>query len=509
MAVGATALIIGHVWLTNQRDVLKSASDAGAIAATLEMSRQIQADPDISDSELIAPLRAVAQRYVEFNLEYLPKDRLARAHETLEVTLSLDRANGTVEVWAEADLGGTLLSRHLPLLGGYAGPETLHTQAGVYSSRVPVEVVLAIDTSGSMGKNLDGRRDPNRDSRMQIVREAARSLVGVLDPNATDRIAVGVVPWHMTMRLDSQPRVRWARNGWAVYPRRRHYGATYRCAGGCTPPEEVQDLPSGVPGPWQGCVDEHRVTGVAQAAEPPPIADQNTTPARLAFAQAFIPGRAEFAYECVADPLPSRFRYQVCNTQGTIQDSARQWVWSAQRACPGNGSAMLGLTSDRTRIDEAIEGLAPVGTGTYSTLGVLWAHRMLSSSWKDVWGDPVHPLDPADPGNHGVRKAIVVLTDGEDNYCGKEAGACVGSPVGIDRDEACDVAKGEGSEILVIAAIPPGAVSGELADALRRCSSAADNPGGTYVFINNGDEESLRGAFHNIARQMQDMRKFL
>ena len=33
MTVGAAALISNYVWLVDQRDVLKSASDAGAVAA--------------------------------------------------------------------------------------------------------------------------------------------------------------------------------------------------------------------------------------------------------------------------------------------------------------------------------------------------------------------------------------------------------------------------------------------------------------------------------------------
>ena len=52
MTVGASALIIDHVWLVDQRDVLKSAADAAAVAATLEMERELDRNPEISDGEL-------------------------------------------------------------------------------------------------------------------------------------------------------------------------------------------------------------------------------------------------------------------------------------------------------------------------------------------------------------------------------------------------------------------------------------------------------------------------
>ena len=141
-----------------------------------------------------------------------------------------------------------------------------------------------------------------------------------------------------------------------------------------------------------------------------------------------------------------------------------------------------------------------VGVRTYSTAGVLWAQRMLSHQWKRTWGDPEHPLDPAVAENESLRKVIVLLTDGEDTYCGWDPGAC-------DRNEACTLAKYAGSEIFVVAAMPPEDVSSDLAQSLRRCSSEADNPGGTYVFINNENEEGLRAAFHEIANQLLEVRR--
>ena len=47
-----------------------------------------------------------------------------------------------------------------------------------------------------------------RKSRMQIVKEAASKLVAILDPKADNRVAVGVVPWHINVRLSETARQR-------------------------------------------------------------------------------------------------------------------------------------------------------------------------------------------------------------------------------------------------------------------------------------------------------------
>ena len=120
MTVGGTALIIAHTWLVDQRDLLKFASDAGAVAATLEMNRRLAEHPRISDDDLRAAFEPVARRYVIVNLQHLAEDRRARAVESLVVEAVPDRALETVNVSAESDLGGTLLSRHLPLLENFA-----------------------------------------------------------------------------------------------------------------------------------------------------------------------------------------------------------------------------------------------------------------------------------------------------------------------------------------------------------------------------------------------------
>ena len=293
ITVGASALVTDHKWLVDQRDVLKSAADAAGIAATLEMTRILDAQPTISDADLRVALEPVARRYVELNLGHLSRDRYDQAIATLVVDIVLQRARRTVDVSAEADLGGTLLAHHIPIFESAVIPKSLRVATQVESVTTPIEVVLAIDVSTSMDRMLDGSEstcaycleqwyqdlfgtniDADRDSanrRIEIVKRAARNLVDILGPGAENRVAVGVVPWHTQVRLDSDAISEWTRLGWAKYPTRRVYGEPYACRGdNCTPPAPVeQTLASAAPEDWKGCLDTHRMGSVGTRASVP------------------------------------------------------------------------------------------------------------------------------------------------------------------------------------------------------------------------------------------------
>ena len=147
---------------------------------------------------------------------------------------------------------------------------------------------------------------------------------------------------------------------------------------------------------------------------------------------------------------------------------------SPQRDCAYGTATILPLSTNPDEIKERIEKLSPVGSLTYSALGLLWGQRLLMPSWKSAWGGSgAHPLDPS-AGEDEVRKAIVLLTDGEDTYCGRGKHDCKDSPVGIWRAEACDEAKSRGTEIFVVAAMDPKNIS----NPVRQSSRAVLQPEG-------------------------------
>ena len=510
MVVGASALIVDHTWLVDQRDVLKSASDAAAVAATIELKRL---PTDTTDEVVQETLTQVAKNYVTLNLAYLPQARLTRAKETLAVAVTPNRGASTVDVAASADLGGTLFTRHLPLAGSSTGPATIAVAAKVESLTVPIEVVLAIDTSGSMGRTLLGyspswHPDTNtgQKSRMRIVKDAASQLVDILDPTADNEDAIGGVPWHIAVRLGETARQGWDTNGWVEYPKTRHYDAHYDCEpyGACAGTASSDTLPADPGETWKGCLDEHRVD-VQDHADLPADADLLNLPSDSAFAQAIFPSLQGVGYDCLAPPLPDDLNYQLCYAEDSHESDVIYGERDPQPDCGDDVPSMLALTTNRTAINAAIEALEPVGNRTHSSLGVLWGQRLLMHTWKGVWGGAVHPVDPTTGVNRGTRKAIVLLTDGEDNPCGLADPFCTYNDVGLVRSTACKAAKDEGTEIFVIAAM--ASVSSDLADSLKACSSQADKPDGTYAFLNNSDAATLEAAFADIAEQLRVYRR--
>ena len=521
MVVAAAALIVDHNWLYGQRDIIKSASDSAAVAATIEMRRPGILDKYKTDKELEDHLKEVVKNYMLLNLTHLSAEQFEEAKDSLVVLEAKpDRKAKSVSVKVSADLGGTLFSRDLPIMGEYKGPEQIGGEAAVEGVSNPIELVLAIDVSGSMGRRLDGEvaEGDGSDSRMEIVKGAAQTLVGIVGPDEDKRIAVGLVPWQAQVRLEESMRREWERRSWAKYPKKRHFGATYKCnpANSCTSLAEDQDLPPSPPETWLGCLDEQRVDGTGHAKLPNEAALLNLPSEQNAFAQGIFPAYNGWAYDCfkpsVTDSLGSEFGLQLC--YGTKSADAHRWVFdnfAAQKYCVADMLSILPLTTDEGRANDEISKLKRIDGGqTYSALGILWGKRLLEPGWKSVLGaadDAVHPVDPASENGKGVRKAIVLLTDGEDNQCGGGDRSCTRNKVGIPRETACELAKKAGIEIFVIAAMDQKEVSGGLADSLRKCSSQADNPTGKYVFINNTSKQDLEDAFADIANQLTIFRR--
>ena len=519
MAIGGTVVLSDTAWLLDQRDVLKAASGAAGIAATQEMTRLMDTQPGISDADFESALEKVAWRYAVLNFGHLPEKRLKQAKGSLVVEVTPDRSQRTVDVSIQADLGGTLLSKHMPMFGDAGEPGPMRAKSVVESTTNPIEVVLALDMSESMDSRLDGRSSCDRcpDSRINTVKRAAATLVDILQPDANNRIAVGVVPWDHAVRLDARAAAEWSKNDWARYPTRRVYGEPYVCRGNnCTPPAAAVEhpLPPTAPEGWNGCLDSHRIEILDNSETPDirasvPTNKFFTPPSEQPFAQRFFAAVQGSAYECAAPPLPAGFEFQHC-FHGTRYYGSNGYppIGEPQYGCTGDNPTIVPLSADADALHQAIDALKPTGVRTYSALGVLWGQRVLDHRWKDVWGGDVHPVGPGDRSSEGLRKAIVLLTDGEDTHCGLDNATCSGkSALGIARSDACAAAKAQGTEIFVIAAMHPNKVSKALGDSLRECSSESDETDVTYAYLNHSTPKELETTFSEIANQLRVVRR--
>ena len=177
---------------------------------------------------------------------------------------------------------------------------------------------------------------------------------------------------------------------------------------------------------------------------------------------------------------------------GDIQ-SGGPWRVHPQDDCH-HSSVVTPLSSNLTAVRTAIRALDSGGASTYSSAGIAWGIHLLDASWRDAWGDSVHPMDET----AGVQKVLVLLTDGQDNSR---------HDAFRHRQDGCTAAKNAGIIVFTVAAMHPDDVGSSFAEELRRCSSASVDPDGTYVFVNNPTPERLRAAFADIVRQMVRLRR--
>ncbi len=486
MTVGGAALIIDHNQLVGQRDLLQSAADAASMSATLELSGLPDSMPD---TEIQERLLSVARKYAVLNVLGNVNDPDLKA-DNIGLTLAIDRAAGTVGATVRADIGQTVMSERFL---GYSGPGTIARKGGVESLENPVEVVLAIDISGSMARDLDGSWISNSpDSRMAVVKRAAIELVSILEPGLDKRVAVGLVPWHFTVRMPDPDA--WEAKGWAGYPASRRYASVFECfpQPSCASAAETAALPPR-PEVWRGCLDEQRVLTSGEA-DYTPVERSLDHPTDNSFAMAYFPAAHGIGYQCLAAPLPSGYRRQRCYFGD--DGASSQWRQPPQFGCDDTQPAIQPLSYDRIAVEKAIEGLAPIGRKTHSALGVLWAQRLLQHEWRDVWGTETGAPDGE------THKAIVLLTDGRDTQCRERGDPGCERGGGVSRTQACALAKGQGTEIFVIAAMVPDLIETEFAQTLRDCATSDD-----HVFLNNATAEALERVFAEIAGRLIALRR--
>ena len=498
MVVGGSAVVIDHSWLVDQRDTLKSASVAASIAATHEMGR---APTDLSPETLKTHLEVVARRYVLINLAHLSPERLQRASESLTLSITLNRAAGTVRVVASADLGGTLLSQHLPLLGGYSGPGSITVDVGTERNVNPVEVALAIDVTNSMLSGVGGTRpaDPSK-NRMATVKKAAKELAETLLTDVNAPVAVALVPWNFTVRLSETTRTKWVDEDWAVYPTTQEYPYPYR--GWRSGAAAIQAVPKLADIEWLGCLQQRSLSG----EDPPGI--EPDPPSTEPFTQAFFPPASHTVYQCYTEPFPSDYEYQICYDESSVTlpqfDKDNNTIpggkhirrREVQYGCHVSMASMMALSRNARAIATAINAMTPSGVHTYSSLGLIWGRRMLDPTWRTVWGGTIHPVDPAGTDNEGVRKVIVLLTDGGDNW----ANSLFATP----RADACKAAKDSGMEVFVVAAMIPRQ---SLKTELRECSSESSESDTKYAYLDNKTNDDLLAAFRNITSNLVTIRR--
>ncbi len=165
---------------------------------------------------------------------------------------------------------------------------------------------------------------------------------------------------------------------------------------------------------------------------------------------------------------------------------------------PCNQHTMEPLTSDFASLRSKVDSLTAIDQGTRIDLGILWAWRSLSPSWRGEWWTSDNTVLPHNYNNDDVLKIIVVLTDGE-NFGSHNwvTGKTLISADELNDDtlDICEDIKFNGIEIFYIDYENPRGVTGEL----KRCASSNKH------YFNADNAEELRNAFKEISARTTEL----
>jgi len=411
-----------------------------------------------------------------------PAERLTVAEETFEAIYRADVATAlggfetlSIDVARVDDGGirGTVSGRLNLAFGGFFGRESIDlgaTSAAAASPPQDLEIILALDNTGSMFRN----------NRFNLMRSATKGFVDTIFDAADtpDKTYIGIVPWATTVNINTERPGGFDTSAGAS----RNVGAD---GTRIVPAPAFQDRlnillePYGddpytlaqmdndfLPVQWRGCVraaaGERIVSNagnVSRALTDEPVerwhallvrpelrsqaapngftGDPNPAPSSFAIPadeilrcdqgnDSFLTnlhldvGRncrangasVNFQAACVSDP--NEFGYfnnggEACPWQEDIFPWTTQHLISGpNQNCP---TAMLGLSQDRGQLIDKLDEMYPVSGGTHVDVGLTWGLRMLSPrrEWTDFFGHD----RPSEYNAEGVRKIMVILTDGE------------------------------------------------------------------------------------------------
>ena len=146
---------------------------------------------------------------------------------------------------------------------------------------------------------------------------------------------------------------------------------------------------------------------------------------------------------------------------------------------------VLEPSTDPVEIRRALAALDAHGQATRSFVGLVRAREFLEDEPEEI------------------HRAIVLLTDGEDNRDERGQGCWSGAPRCTEpRREQCAGARNDGAEIFVVAAMIPREMSNVLGRELRRCATSE-----CHVFAENFTPLDLEEAFAEIAGRLRGLRR--
>lgn len=368
MALSLTVLIgiiglgvdLARLWLVQTR--LQAAVDAGALVAAREIGT---ATANANATALFwADFGRVSKEATAEGYEGYLGAKVGTAPEITKVD------DDTVRMKADA-MVPTTFAAALNI-----GPQRVHAEASARRATMGVELSLVLDITGSMSGE-----------DMKSLRDSSANLVNILyGANDTrPNLWVSVVPYTASVNLGPQ------RTGWLAQ------GSLGRLSYPST---------SG----WAGCV-EARGNGEDGTDTPPSSAPftpyywKSTLDIYTDPAKGVIYGDNDWSTSKITE-----------KNQANLPDNT---AVGPNLGCPAY--PVLPLTASKKTVLQSISDLkATFRGGTMTNVGLQAGWFTLSPNWRKAWG--IGPL-PLDYKATNMRKVIVMMTDGENNWFDWDVGA--------------------------------------------------------------------------------------
>lgn len=177
--------------------------------------------------------------------------------------------------------------------------------------------------------------------------------------------------------------------------------------------------------------------------------------------------------------------------EGWDEYSSHYEDWGWDFGCPT--LPILPLTAEKSTVTGVIANLPAYG-GTRMDMGMVWGWRVLSPSWRGLWGNAELPLDYDEP---NMDKAVIIMTDGL-NEVNWYADDVTNEEADQQLADECEAMKAEGLDIIIYTITFQAPASVE--PLMEAC---ATSPNHAFVSPTNDDLEKV---FKTIGAQLSKLR---
>lgn len=396
VVLGVVGLAVDYGTMSKAHSQLQTAVDAAVLAASRISDKTVDRD-------------TVFENFLAANIA--GSSGLSNVVSRLEIDQGINYISTTGT--ASADVG-------LFFKGLLGGASRVSVSASAYESRNDLEVVLALDNTGSMGE-----------ARMKELRKAATSLVDILstvhspDIEPKREVKAALVPFVTAVNIQGEGyKDSWIDN--YVDPKTKlnvSYGATYH-GSNFTPKTNHFELFKALGTTWKGCVearpspynlsDDAPNPNVPDTLFVPYFAPDNpgknaTSPnSGTAWNNSYL--NDSFGSKDKAKLMAASRYYNVASKDKTMDaiDYHKPRTTGPNYACP---TPIVPLTSDFTKLKNQIAKMIHwEGSGTNVSEGLAWSQRVLSP------GEPYTQGAAFD--SDRTSKFVLVFTDGENTVFG-------------------------------------------------------------------------------------------